>query len=175
LKISQDKYYNHIFAKMSFYIRRFTRKELIKSARYFTNFFTADKNRSFSVITRNSIEYKEALVGVYKDRDLENNQDLKIITNVTKMKRKIHIQDDFSLRQDKTFLKFLTWINLESKDKESISIARLIAYNIFTQLKNEKLSDDVIRGIVKGLHLILKYFTCNKKIISDNNSLIQKA
>ena len=77
--------------------------------------------------------------------------------------------------KDKAFLKFLTLVNLESKDKEWIAISRLLAYSILNQLKKENSNEkEVFKGIAYGLQQVLEYFDKNHLKV-DNEDILSKA
>ena len=91
------------------------------------------------------------------DYDLENYRVLPK-TKETELNR-TNSASNFSFAKDKAFLKILTSINLESKDKESILISRLIAYNILNIIKSESnFEKETFAGIAQSLNCILEYF-----------------
>ena len=153
--------------------RLVAKKQALRSVRHFSTMTTDTESRAFSVMTRNSTEYRTTRFSpIQVDSDVS---DTNISQHKVGRKRSLELSGDFWFRQDKTFLKFLTWINLESKDSESISISRLLAYNIFSQLKGTEINDNIISGIVKGLHVILKSFKLNSKQIQSDQKLVQAA
>lgn len=131
----------------------------LKSLRRFSNIFSMKKPRAFSVITRsaqmsNDIQLGFSQVGENVELETKFNNASNLNNSNEAIERTIG--EELCFTKDKAFLKFVSMINLESQDKESISVARLIAMNVYSQLKKEQnISDDVIHGIVKGLRVIL--------------------
>ena len=82
------------------------------------------------------------------------------------------VDSSLSYTKDKAFLKFLSLVNLQSKDKECIAISRLLAYNIINQIKKESNFDkEIFKGIAYGLQLILKYLEHQKFKLNDEDIL----
>ena len=149
------------------------KKNFALVTRCFSDLIKSDENRKFSVITRSRYDYKPTPFN-YQVTDQEF-EEKNFVRNQTTNTANLKLNDDFCFRKDKIFLKFLTWINLESSDQESISISRLVAYNIFSQLKNQRKGNDIISGVVKGLHVILNYLSQNSKPIVGDKALLQKS
>lgn len=151
----------------------------LKGVRSFSSFLNSQKHRSFSVITRQQGKYNPISLGVYQSsQDLKSLGDKEVKEmDTSKRQKKLSLSSDVCFTKDKAFLKTLAWINLASKDKESISLSRLIAYNIFSQIhKTDDVDsmDDTIVGITKAFGIILKTLEKASKKITTKNGLTSK-
>jgi hypothetical protein len=150
----------------------------LKNLRRFSTIVGTKNPRAFLVITREPSLTDQMLLAFYKagtkiETTSDYNEDFSIYTE---KKGESKLNSNLCFTKDKSFIKYLTWINLESKDKENISIARLIAYNIHNNLKMIDLkNDDVIRGIVKGLEVLQNNFTHFSKSINEDPDIKIKA
>lgn len=142
------------------------------------NLIKARQLRCFSVLTASAEQQIPTTLNLHRVSGRSDHPAPVVYKEKTEVQRhkKVDLKADSCFTRDKAFLKFLTWINLESTDKESISIARLIAYNIFHQLKDDvENGDDVISGVAKGFKVILTSLTKMSRPITTDSSLTLKA
>lgn len=129
------------------------------------------------MITRNTYDSKPLNFNYYRPTEGDQESEFHNHREINAKQRQVNsLVADQCFTKDRAFVKFLTWINLQSEDKEAISMARLVAYNIFNQLKNDAHNyDDVLTGIVNGFKVILTNLTKFSKDISKDPELILKA
>lgn len=150
-----------------------SRRKAYHLLRCFSSINQPEGNRAFSAVTRPEMSHKAMPFNF--SIIPEERYDVSRTHKLTKSPRKTQLENEFSFRKDHAFLKFLMWINLESKDHDSISLARLMAYNIFSQLKEKKLNNDITVGLIKGLSMVLEIFSKNRKLIENDQELMKNA
>ena len=134
--------------------------------------------RAFSMVKASLASPEPLLIHFYKNGQKFDVPEVRKIQNDDFLKAKncSRLGSELSFTKDKAFFKFLSSINLESKDRDSISVARILAYNISNKVnKCAGVEGDIIQGVVKALQVILSIFSNNSLNLSDNSELISKA
>mmetsp|Transcript_38135 Transcript_38135/g.37639 ORF Transcript_38135/g.37639 Transcript_38135/m.37639 type:complete len:390 (+) Transcript_38135:30-1199(+) len=173
----------------------------VRSARRFSSLARIPSARKFSIIENSSVKSGISVLPIYK-----NGHKINIEVNQTKMQERYSpkvnskLGSELCFTRDKAFIKYLTSIHLRSKDKETISAARLLAYFITQKVKPEdeptddetfqdtmdkainqealgelNVNPDVLNGVARGLSHILDFIKKNSRKIHDDKSLILKA
>lgn len=134
--------------------------------------------RQFSITENSKVNSSISHLPIYKHGErievevLENKLESKYFPRRPNSK----LGSELCFTRDRTFLKYLTSIHLRSKDRETLSTARLLAY--FIAQRVEKASGDkgdIINGVARGLAHSISFLKKYSQKMEGDDPLVHKA